>query len=161
MFLAQIGHESGDLKYTEENLNYSGERLLVVFPKYFGWVDVGLYARKPEKIANRVYANRMGNGPEASGDGYRYRGRGLIQLTGFNNYSEYAKSLGIGVKETADYVSTPIGAVSSAGWFWKTRGLNAIADPGDILTSTKIINGGTNGLAERTALYNKALQIIT
>ncbi len=161
MFLAQVGHESGELQRIEENLNYSAERLLVVFPKYFRDVDVKLYARNPEKIANRVYANRMGNGPEASGDGYRYRGRGLIQLTGFNNYSDYAKSLGIGVKETVEYLGTPMGAVASSGWFWKTRGLNPVADRGDVVTATKLINGGTIGLSDRTNLYNKALQIFT
>lgn len=159
MFMAQIGHESGGLKRKEENLNYSAQRLAQVFPKYFRDVDPNDYARQPEKIANRVYGNRMGNGPEESGDGYRYRGRGFIQLTGKNNYSAFARDNNMTVEEAAEYLSTPEGAAMSAAWFWNMRGLNDDADRGDVLTVTKKINGGTIGLAERQHLFKEALQV--
>lgn len=159
MFLAQVGHESGGLKFVEENLNYRADRLPVIFPRYFKDVDPNAYARNPEKIANRVYANRMGNGPESSGDGYRYRGRGLIQLTGHDNYAHFAHDMGMAVEDAVEYLKTPEGAAMSAGWFWATHGLNEIADRGDILLATKRINGGTIGLADRKAHYEEALHI--
>ncbi len=161
MFMAQVGHESGGLQHVEENLNYRGDRLAVVFPKYFKGVDTNSYARNPQKIANRVYANRMGNGPETSGDGYRYRGRGLIQLTGHDNYAHFATDMGISIEEAVDYLATPEGAAMSAAWFWGTNGLNEIADRDDILASTKRINGGTIGLDDRKSHYQEALQIFT
>lgn len=159
MFMAQVGHESGGLKRREENLNYSAQRLTQVFPKYFRDVDPNDYARNPEKIANRVYGNRMGNGDEDSGDGYRYRGRGFIQLTGKNNYKAFADAMGMSLDEAVDYLSTAEGAAMSAAWFWDMRNLNADADRGDVVTVTKKINGGTIGLHERQALYKEALGI--
>jgi putative chitinase len=159
MFLAQVGHESGGLKTIKENLNYSADRLKVVFPKYFRGIDTSEYARNPEKIANRVYSSRMGNGDEASGDGYRYCGRGLIQLTGKSNYIAFAADMAISLEEATVWLNTEEGAAWSAGWFWDSRELNQWADKGDVLTVTKKINGGTNGLADRQAHYAEALEI--
>lgn len=159
MFMAQVGHESGGLKRKEENLNYSAQRLMQVFPKYFRDVDPKDYERNPEAIANRVYGNRMGNGPEETGDGYRYRGRGFIQLTGKNNYQAFADAMGMAVEDAAEYLSTSEGAAMSAAWFWDMRGLNDHADRGDVLTVTKKINGGTIGLKEREEYYHAALEI--
>lgn len=159
MFMAQVGHESGGLKRKEENLNYSAQRLAQVFPKYFRDVDPNDYARNPEAIANRVYGGRMGNGPEETGDGYRYRGRGFIQLTGKNNYQAFANAMEMAVEDAAEYLSTPEGAAMSAAWFWDMRNINPDADRGDVVTVTKKINGGTIGLAERQSLYKEALDI--
>jgi putative chitinase len=159
MFLAQVGHESAGLSATKENLNYKASTLLKVFPKYFRDRDPADYERQPEKIANLVYGGRMGNGTEETGDGYRYRGRGLIQLTGHDNYKSFANSMGISIEEAVTYLETPEGAAMSAAWFWNSRKLNAVADAGDILKSTKLINGGTIGLEERTSLYEEALEI--
>jgi len=159
MFLAQVSHESGGLTATQENLNYSADRLLVVFPKYFKDVDVNAYARNPEKIANRVYANRMGNGPESGGDGYRYRGRGLIQLTGKSNYERFAKGMIMPLDQAVQYLTTPEGACMSAGWFWDVNNLNELADNGDLVGCTRKINGGTHGLEDRQNQYTKALTI--
>jgi putative chitinase len=159
MFLAQVGHESGGLMHVEENLNYKANRLPVVFPRYFHDVDPNKYAHNPEKIANRVYANRMGNGPESSGDGYRYRGRGLIQLTGMENYDRFAKDFSISLNDAVAYLSTPEGACMSAAWFWHIHNLNNYADNRDVVKVTRLINGGEIGLAERTAAYNEALQL--
>ena len=158
-FLAQTSHESGKYKFLTENLNYSDKGLLKTFPKYFNESNVMEYARKPEAIANRVYANRMGNGDEASGDGWRYCGRGLIQLTGKNNYQAFANSEQMNIEDVPDYLITYIGAVRSALWFWNKNNLNDTADAGDLLMMTKKINGGTHGLAERTAEYKRILEI--
>lgn len=159
-FLAQCAHESGSFKFLKENLNYKAESLLRVFPKYFKTLDEAkAYANKPEMIANKIYGNRMGNGDEASGDGFRYCGRGLIQLTGKENYSWFAASLDIPVEECAEYLQTFEGAVQSACWFWETNNLNQWADKGDILTMTKRINGGTIGLEDRIKHYNHALHV--
>lgn len=160
MFLAQVGHESGGLRRTQENLNYKAARLQQIFPKYFRDVDPDDYANQPEKIANRVYANRMGNGDEESGDGYKFRGRGLIQLTGRSNYTRFAADMtdmNMSVEEAAEWLSTPEGAVWSAGWFWDSNNLNEWADKHDITKVTKIINGGTIGLEERKELFEEAL----
>ena len=148
-FLAQTAHESGGFRAVVENLNYSADSLSKVFPKYFKDVDPADYERQPEKIANRVYGGRMGNGDEASGDGFRYRGRGLIQLTGKNNYSAMAADMGVSVEECAEYLETPEGACESAAWFWNKNGLNALADKDDVVAVTKKINGGTIGLEDR------------
>ena len=161
MFLAQVGHESGGLRTIKENLNYSADRLKVIFPKFFRGVDTTAYARNPAKIANRVYANRMGNGPSESGDGYRYCGRGLIQLTGKDNYTNFASDMEITLEEAVVWLETAEGAAWSAGWFWDSRELNNWADNGDILTVTKKINGGTIGLADRTSHFNEALTIFS
>ena len=157
MFLAQCCHESGHFRAVSENLNYKAESLSKVFPKYFKDVDPNDYAKQPEKIANRVYGNRMGNGDETSGDGYRFRGRGYIQLTGKSNYVACSEDLEVDLIDNPDYLTSPEGAARSAAWFWDSRDLNEVADAGDILTCTKKINGGTIGLEERKELYEEAL----
>jgi putative chitinase len=159
-FLAQCAHESGGFVFLKENLNYKAASLRRVFPKYFpDDATANAYAMQPEKIANRVYANRMGNGPEDSGDGFRYCGRGLIQLTGKDNYTFFAGSLDIPVEEASEYLQTFEGAVQSACFFWEQNNLNQWADKGDILTLTKRINGGTIGLEDRQKHYQHALHI--
>lgn len=159
-FIAQCTHESGGFKRLKENLNYKAESLVRVFPKYFPSLDLAKqYAHDQEKIANRVYGSRMGNGDESSGDGFRYCGRGLIQLTGRNNYTKFAESIGMAVEEVPSLLETFEGAVKSACWFWKTNNLNQYADSGDILTMTKRINGGTIGLEDRIKHYNHALEV--
>jgi len=150
-FLAQTSHESGGFRAVEENLNYKAETLTKIFPKYFRDKDPNDYARQPEKIANLVYGGRMGNGLAESGDGYRYRGRGLIQLTGHDNYKRFADGIESTLEEAVAYLTTPEGAVESAAWFWANNGLNEIADTDDVTKVTKRINGGTIGLAEREA----------
>lgn len=156
-FFAQVLHESGSLRYDMENLNYSSDALRRVFGKYFPTkADADAYARQPERIANRVYANRMGNRSEASGDGWKYRGRGLIQLTGRNNYKAFAEWVGDErIMDEPDLVATEY-AVHSAVFYWDRNKLNAVADRDDVVTLTKKINGGTNGLAHRRELLNKA-----
>lgn len=158
-FVAQTAHESGGYRALTENLNYAGDRLASIWPKHFSDVDVAEYHRNPEKIANRAYRNRMGNGDETSGDGYRYRGRGLIQLTGKDNYSRFAEYAGISAEQAADYLETPRGAVHSACWFWYANDLNTYADAGDFTGMTKRINGGTIGLDDRIKHYNEACHI--
>ena len=159
-FLAQCAHESGGFVFLKENLNYKAASLRRVFPKYFPDDAIAAqYAGKGEMIANRVYANRMGNGPEESGDGWRYCGRGLIQLTGKNNYTFFAGSLDIPVEEASEYLQTFEGAVQSACFFWEQNKLNQWADAGDILTLTKRINGGPIGLEDRIKHYEHALHI--
>lgn len=154
-FVAQTAHESGMFHYKAENLNYSAAALHKVFGKYFPTQALAeSYARKPEKIANRVYANRMGNGDEASGDGWTYRGRGWLQITGFSNVSNFAFSLGKPIAEAVAYLDTDEGGFMGAGWFWEKNHLNDIADKNDIVTISKRINGGTNGLEERKSYYS-------
>lgn len=160
-FIAQCAHESGQFNTIQENLNYSAKGLRTVFGKYFPTDKLANeYQRQPEKIANRVYASRIGNGNEASGDGWRYRGRGAIQVTGKANYEAFAKSINKTLQETVAYLETKTGAVESAAWFWKTNDLNKFADSGDITKMTKKINGGTHGLQERMALYERAMQTV-
>ena len=160
-FLAQAGHESAQFTALKENLNYSAEGLCKVWPKRFTSATMAKpYNRNPEKIANKVYADRMGNGSEASGDGYKYRGRGAIQLTGKDNYSRFAKSLDKSLDETVAYCETLEGAVCSACWFWSVNKLNQYADSSDFTTLTKKINGGTVGLADRQKHYAEALKVI-
>jgi putative chitinase len=160
-FIAQCAHESGGFKFLKENLNYKAESLVKVFPKYFKDIATAkAYEKQPAKIANKIYGGRMGNGDEASGDGYRYCGRGLIQLTGKDNYSWFAASLEISVEEAADYLETFEGAAQSACWFWENNNLNSLADRGDILAMTKKINGGTIGLEDRIKHYNHALHVL-
>lgn len=152
IFLAQCAHESGGFRFVVENLNYSLEGLKRVFPKYFVYTYVPRnpldYVRRPEKIANVVYANRMGNGDEYSGDGWKYRGRGLIQLTGKRNYTLAMQALDV---TDPDYFSTVEGAVKSAIWFWK---INMLSRERDLAVTTKRINGGLNGLDSRKAHLN-------
>ena len=160
-FIAQTAHESGNYVFIKENLNYKAASLQKIFGKYFPTAELAAqYANKPEMIANRVYANRMGNGPEESGDGYRYCGRGLIQLTGKDNYTRYAQSLEISVEEASEHLTTFEGCVQSAAWFWEANNLNQWADKGDFLTLTKRINGGTIGLEDRIKHYNHALHVL-
>jgi len=160
-FIAQCAHESGGFRAIKENLNYRAVTLRKVFPKYFPNDDLAnTYAQKPEMIANRVYGGRMGNGDEHSGDGFRYCGRGLIQLTGKQNYQSFADSLEMSVEDVPEYLATFEGAVQSACWFWENNNLNQWADKGDILMLTKRINGGTIGLEDRIKHYNHALHIL-
>lgn len=163
-FVAQCAHESGNFRLIKENLNYKPETLRKLFSKYFPTDELAReYASKPNKqeaIANRIYANRMGNGPEESGDGFRYCGRGLIQLTGKDNYTRYAQSTEQTVEEASEHLTTFEGCVQSAAWFWEANNLNQWADKGDILTLTKRINGGTIGLEDRIKHYNHALHVL-
>ena len=160
-FLAQIIHESGGFTAVRENLNYSAEGLMRTFKKYFPTIELASqYARQPSRIANRVYANRMDNGDESSGDGWKFRGRGLIQLTGRYNYTQFAKGLNISVDEVVAYMETPEGACSSAGWFWDNNELNKYCDKNDFIGLTKRINGGTNGLEDRKHHYELALKLL-
>jgi putative chitinase len=159
-FLAQCAHESGGFLAIKENLNYRAASLRKTFAKYFPTDELAQqYANKPQAIANKVYANRMGNGDEASGDGYRYSGRGLIQLTGKDNYFWFAASINLTPEAASEYMETFEGAAQSACWFWETNNLNTWADAGDILTLTKRINGGTIGLEDRIKHYEHALHI--
>jgi len=165
-FLSQCAHESGGFKKLEENLNYSAKALRAVFGRYFGEppkADADEYARNPEMIANRVYNDayrkyKMGNTQE--GDGWRFRGRGLKQLTGRENYTNFGKSVGMTAEEAAEYVATPAGAIESACWFWDTKKLNNIADTDDVVKMTKIINGGNIGLEDRQKRYAHALKVL-
>lgn len=158
-FVAQLSHESGGFNHIIENLNYSADGLKRVFPKYFPTDELAKqYARKPEKIANRVYANRMKNGDENSGDGFKFRGRGLIQLTGRDNYTKFAAALDMTIDEAIVYLETPNGAVASAGWFWDNNKLNSYCDRDDFIGLTKRINGGTIGLEDRLHHFHIALK---
>jgi predicted chitinase len=156
-FFAQVLHESGCMRFDMENLNYSSDALRRVFGKYFKTKEeADACARKPEKIANRVYANRMGNRSEASGDGWKYRGRGLIQLTGRSNYQAFAEWVGDPrIMDDPDLVATEY-AVHSAVFFWDRNNLNRLADRDDVVALTRRVNGGENGLAHRRELLNKA-----
>ena len=160
-FVAQCAHESGGFKFLKENLNYKAESLCRVWPRLFPNIDIARqYAQQPEKIANRAYGSRMGNGPEESGDGWKYCGRGLIQLTGKSNYQAFADSIETPVEDVPEYLATFEGAVQSACWFWEANNLNQFADKGDILTMTKRINGGTLGLEDRKKHYEHALHVL-
>lgn len=168
-FLAQLAHESGQLKRLVENLNYSAPRLMQVWPSRFPALDKAkLYERNPEKLANYVYAKRLGNGDEASGDGWRYRGRGLIQLTGRGNYRSAALGIGQPLEQQPELLEQPGPAALSAAWFWKSHGLNELADDRnddddteDFKTITKRINGGTVGLKERMVFWEKAKAVLS
>lgn len=167
-FLAQVGHESNQFNRLEENLNYSAPRLREVFARYFpDDATARRYERQRERIANRVYADRLGNGPEDSGDGWKYRGRGLIQVTGKSNYRDAGTELGLPLVDRPELLQDPANAVMSACWFWKSRGLNALADhaPGanddtDFRKITKAINGGLAGLEERRQIWLRARQAL-
>jgi putative chitinase len=163
-FIAQCAHESGEFTALKENLNYRAPTLRKIFSKYFPTDEIANhYASLPNKqeaIANKVYANRMGNGDEASGDGFRYCGRGLIQLTGKSNYTWFAASIGITPDEASEYLQTFEGAAQSACWFWESNNLNRFADVGDIKGLTKAINGGYIGLEDREKHYQHALHVL-
>lgn len=167
-FISQCAHESNNFRSLEENLNYSKESLERVFPRYFGpgKRNAADYARNPEKIANYVYQDefrsvqgRMGN--TNPGDGWLFRGRGLKQLTGRNNYTAFGKSVGMTAEEAAEYVATKKGALESALWFWDNKNLNPVADTGDVVRMTKIINGGDIGLADRRKRYEHAMRVFS
>ena len=161
-FIGQCGHECGNFKILEENLNYRAETLMKLWPKRFPTMDIAnQYAKNPKKIANMVYANRMGNRDEASGDGYRFRGRGCIQLTGHANYYHAGQALGEDFVMQPELVATPMYAALSAGFFWNTHKLNVLADNRDIKMMTKKINGAFIGLADRERHYNQALAVLT
>jgi len=153
-FLSQVAHESGGFVFTQENLNYSAQGLLATFPSYFTAATAAQYARNPTAIANHVYANRMGNGDESSGDGWSYHGRGLIQLTGHDNYARFANAIGLSLTDTIAYLQTTDGAVESAGWFWASRFINTAADDNNIQQVTKLVNGGLNGIQDRITRFN-------
>ena len=160
-FVAQCAHESGNFVFIKENLNYKAASLQKTFPKYFPTAELAAqYANRPERIANRVYANRMGNGDEASGDGFRYCGRGLIQLTGKDNYTFFAGSLDISVEEASEYLATFEGSAQSACWFWEQNKLNRFADANDVKGLTRAINGGYIGLSDREKHTEHALHIL-
>lgn len=163
-FISQCAHESAEFTMLEENLNYREETLLKVFPRYFGpgKRNAAEYAKNPEKIANYVYmdefrSSKMGN--TQPGDGWRFRGRGLKQLTGRDNYTNFGKSVGMTAEQAAEYVATEKGAIESACWFWNAKKLNEVADTGDVVRMTKIINGGDIGLADRQARFKRAMDV--
>lgn len=163
-FLAQCGHESGGFRVTQENLNYSAKGLNGIFRKYFPTeAAAAAYARQPQKIANKVYANRMANGSEASGDGYKFRGRGYIQLTGRDNYTQFGKAIGVDIPSNPDLVSSKY-ALASAAWFWSKNGLNKLADNGAsdtaVTSITKRVNGGTIGLADRIKHFKEYYHLL-
>lgn len=154
-FFAQLDHESG-LKPISENLSYSAQRLCQVFPKYFERIEIAkLYEKKPALIGSRIYANRMGNGSEQSGDGYRYRGRGFIQITGKDNYLKLSQDTGINFVLNPDLLLEEANSMLSALWYWKNINGNKWADKDDIKTITKLINGGYNGMQHRKELLIK------
>ena len=164
-FLGQCSHESGGFSHVFENLNYSGESLLKVFPRHFKDVyEAQQFHRRPEEIANRIYGGRMGNGPAPSGDGWKYRGRGFIQLTGRINYAAFDKSVDDDIVANPDYVATKY-PLLSAGWFWRSRGIpktnsTEITDAA-VMRITKIVNGGSHGLANRIALTRLFFTILS
>jgi len=164
-FLAQCGHESGNFQLVTENLNYGANGLFITFKKYFPTQEVAkLYERQPEKIGNHVYCNRNGNGSEASGEGYKFRGRGYIQLTGKVNYQAFSTSIGEDCVASPDLVATKY-PLASAAWFFYKNGLHKIADGGSsdqvVTEVTKRVNGGTNGLADRLAHFKEYFALLS
>jgi len=161
MFIGQCSHECGNFRILEENLNYRAATLMKLWPKRFPTQEIAnAYDRNPKKIANMVYSSRMGNRDESSGDGYRFRGRGCIQLTGHANYFHASKALGVDFVADPDLVATPRFAALSGGWFWATHNCNAPADALDYTKVTKIINGGTIGLDDRIKHVQHALAVL-
>jgi len=159
-FIAQAGHESGQLRSLVENLNYSAEALLLTWPKRFTPQMAAAVARKPEQIANIVYASRMGNGPAVTGDGFKYRGRGLIQVTGWLNYQACGQALSLDLLTKPELLEQPVYAALSAAWFWSSNGLNELADAERFSAITQRINGGQNGAADRLEIYQRALKVL-
>jgi putative chitinase len=161
-YIGQCGHECGNFKVLEENLNYRAATLMKLWPKRFPTLEVAnAYEKNPRRIANMVYASRMGNRDESSGDGYRFRGRGCIQLTGHANYFHAGKALGIDFVADPDLVGTPKYAALTAGWFWSTHNCNNLSEAADWVGLTKKINGGTIGLDDRIKHTNEALAVLT
>lgn len=160
-FISQCAHESGNFQFLTENLNYRAQSLMSTWPSRFSTMEIAQqYAMQPERIANRAYADRMGNGPESSGDGWRYAGKGLIQLTGRDNYTRFANSADLSLSEVPAYLTTYDGAVRSACWFWTDKNLNSLADAGDVVTISRRINGGDNGLEDRKKKYALAMSVL-
>lgn len=159
-FIAQCGHESAQLTQLIENLNYGAQALQSTWPTRFPAALAAQAARKPEQIANIAYASRMGNGPESSGDGFRYRGRGLFQVTGKSNYAACGEALGLDLINHPELLEQPEHAAMSAAWYWATHGLNTLADAGEFSKITQVINGGQNGADDRLALYNEAKTVL-
>ena len=159
-FIGQCSHECNHFKTLEENLNYRAETLQSKFGHKFKPEEFAIYAHHAEKIANRIYSNRMGNRDEASGDGYRFRGRGCIQLTGHDSYWHFGQAVGQDFVMRPELVATPMYAALSAGWFWKTHGCNDLAEAENWVGLTKRINGGTFGLDERIKLTQHALAVL-
>jgi putative chitinase len=160
MFLGQVGHESAGFRKVEENMNYSVVGLMATWPSRFPTrASAEPLARQPEKIANRVYANRMGNGPEASGDGWRFRGRGLIQLTGRDNYRACGRALGVDLEAAPELLVTDRLAALSAAWFWRVNKLSDLCP--DVRAVTRRINGGLHGLTDRERRYERALRVLS
>lgn len=159
-FLAQCGHESLNLSRLSENLNYSKERLLAVWPGRFNGYSAAVYARDSEAIANCVYANRMGNGNENSGDGWKFKGRGFIQLTGRSSYAACGEALGLDLINNPDLLLNPDNAAMASAWYWDKRNLNALADSRLIDEITQRINGGQNGSQDRRQRYTDALNAL-
>ena len=161
-FIGQYSHESNHFRTLQENLNYRPETLHQLWPQRFPTMEIAAqYAHQPEKIANKVYANRMGNRDEASGDGFRFHGRGLPQLTGHDLYFHFGQFIGEDLVANPDLVATPKYAAMAGGWYWKTHNLSAAADAEDWVKVTKIINGGTFGLEERVALTKHAIAVLS
>lgn len=161
-FIGQCGHECGNFRILEENLNYRAATLMKLWSKRFPSLEVAnQYAGNPKKIANNVYASRMGNRDESSGDGYRFRGRGCIQLTGHANYFHAGQALGMDFVMQPDLVATPKYAALTAGWFWSTHGCNALAENADWVGLTKKINGGTIGLDDRVKHTQEAISVLS
>lgn len=166
-WIGQCGHECGNFRILEENLNYKAPTLLKLFPKtpkrQWGFTpeEAAAYEKQPQKIANRIYSNRMGNRDEASGDGWRFRGSGFLQLTGHANFYHAGQALGVDFVMQPELVRTPMYAAQTAGWFWQTHKLNQYADNGDFVTMTKRINGGTIGLEDRIKHINHALHVLS
>ena len=166
-WIGQCGHECGNFRILEENLNYRAPTLLKLFPKtpkrQWGFTpeEAAAYEKQPQKIANRIYSNRMGNRDEASGDGWRFRGSGFLQLTGHSNFYHAGQALGVDFIMQPELVRTPMYAAQTAGWFWQTHKLNQYADNGDFVTMTKRINGGTIGLEDRIKHINHALHVLS
>ena len=166
-WIGQCGHECGNFRILEENLNYKAPTLLKLFPKtpkrQWGFTpeEAAAYEKQPQKIANRIYSNRMGNRDEASGDGWRFRGSGFLQLTGMSNFFHAGQALGVDFIMQPELVRTPMYAAQTAGWFWQTHKLNQYADSGDFVTMTKRINGGTIGLEDRIKHINHALHVLS
>ncbi|HEX8554296.1 MAG TPA: hypothetical protein VF695_06280 [Sphingomonas sp.] len=157
-FVAQMAHESGLVPGREENLNYSAKRLTEVWPSRFPTIAMAAsYAGNPDMLANRVYANRMGNGNEASGDGWRFRGAGPMQLTGRANWTGFASAMGMTLEAALNYGRTLEGGIMAAAWFWHANGINELADTPGVTDETRAINGGTHGLADRTARFDRAV----
>ena len=161
-FIGQCGHECGNFKVLEENLNYRAATLMKLWPKRFPTQEIANeYEKQPKKIANKVYSSRMGNRDEASGDGWRFRGRGAIQLTGSDGYFHAGKALGVDFWANPDLVATPKYAALTAGWFWWTHKCNELAESANWVALTKKINGGTIGLDDRIKHINHALEVLS